>query len=68
MIQKTNKLILLFILAVFCVPQLALAQGGGSGMMVPQIEGEEARGRFEYVLSKGESKQDSIIINNHASG
>ena len=34
--------------------------------MPSQIEGEQGRSRFIYVLNRGESKQDSVIVTNHA--
>jgi len=67
MSKTANKLIFILILiCLWLVPQSALAQGGGLGIMPSQIEGGETRSWFVYTMNKGESREDSITINNHS--
>lgn len=67
MIKQTNKLIFAFIfVCLWLIPQSASAQGGGLGIIPSQIEGEETRSWFVYTMNKGDIREDSVVINNHA--
>ena len=57
----------LALILVWLSHPVALAQGGGIGVMPKQDEGEETRSWFLYTLSAGESISDTIVVTNHSS-